>query len=282
MPAIFTHVQFGKEVAAGLSPALQALVSAHEESFYLGTQGPDLLFYHKLLKSKKKNPARKLGWDMHERTSEAFFLAATEKLFADGENLEDGEFFPKSAAAAYTLGFLCHYVLDSTCHPTIDKASVDGLTHGKIESELDKYILRRAGMPVRGFNAATLFFPEEEAKRASAAILGVREEETGRAMRSMRKINKLFSHKCGFVHGVCHAALTLVGMNGSFGQMFLHKKEDTRCKELLPRLEGLFEGAIPLAREQIEAFFAHLPRHAEVDSLETNFYRSNYSGDKEE
>ncbi len=282
MPAIFTHIQFGKEVAQGLPPALKALTERHAESFYAGTQGPDLLFYHKPLKSRKKNPARAKGWALHEVSPEAFFLNAALLLLSDSRNFDEaGNFSPRTAEAAYLLGFLCHFTLDSACHPLIDGSSVNGLTHGKIESELDKFQYRKIGKPDRGFNAAKLYANSEAAKIASSKILSVNEREAAVAMRSMRKINGLFSHKCGLVHGFCHAVLSLVGMNGSFGEMFLHKKDDLRCKELLPKLGELFNAAIPTAREAIVDFFGNMPQYVAQNRLDKDFYRYNYSGVKE-
>ncbi len=271
MPAIFTHVQFGKAVAAALPSDLQGYANRHPEAFYLGTQGPDILFYHKPFKSKAKNPVRKLGWDMHEQLSAPFFIRAAKRLVTSDDEAEK----------AYVLGFLCHFTLDSACHPFIDENSVNGLSHGKIEAELDKYHFRKIGKPIRGFNAATLFFPTVESRAASAAILDVPEKNMQIALKSMRKINGLFSNKSGFVHGVCHAALTLVGMNKSFGEMFLYKKDEPRCAPLLPILQGLFDGALPVAVEKITTYFENLSQIAESGVLEDKFYRLNYSGKEE-
>ncbi len=278
MPAIFTHIHFGEEVSKTLSPRLQEVIEQYPQCFYLGTQGPDLLFYHKPAKSKAKNPARKQGWDMHAVSPEKFFVRAA-KLLTQGKAWNSVENAP---LAAYVLGFLCHFTLDSQCHPLIDEHSVNGLTHGKIESELDKYFLRIAGKPVRGFNAATLFFPCADAEYASAAILDVSIQNTRLAIKTMKKINRLFSHKCGLVHGFCHAALSLAGLNKSFGEMFFHKKDDSRCKDLLPVLEVKFRAAIPLACEVVTEYFNNLPQITAAQSLTKDFYRYNYSGIREE
>ncbi len=278
MPAIFTHIQFGKEVVALLPPALRALAEKYPKPFYLGTQGPDLLFYHKPMTKKEKNPARKLGWDLHAVSAAPFFQNAAKLLYTDRQNRdEEGNFTPDTAEAAYVLGFLCHFTLDSTCHPTIDEHAVNGLTHGKIESELDKYEFRKNGYSTRGVNAADFFFPSDDAVEASAKVLGVSTENTALAMRSMHKINRFFSHKRGFVHGFCHMALAIVGMNKTFGEMFLHKKDDERCAPLLPRLHEQLEEAKAKAAKKIIAFFSDLENAVEKDE----FYLYNYSGNKE-
>ncbi len=267
MPAIFTHIQFGKEVVATLPTELRELIERNPAPFYLGTQGPDILFYHKPFKKKAKNPVRKQGWDMHAESAAPFFERVA-KILADT---------PTEAEKAYALGFLCHFTLDSQCHPFIDGRSIDGLSHGKIEAELDKLFFQRAGYPTRGFNAATLFFPYEEGVKASASLLGVPEKNMQIAIKSMRKINRLFSHKWGLVHGFCHAALTVAGMNESFGEMFLYKKADERCVPLLPTLASLFEGAIPLASEKITQYLGNVEEIA-ASGLQDEFYRYNYSG----
>ncbi len=271
MPAIFTHVQFGKEVAATLPSPLQRILEAHPQAFYLGTQGPDILFYHKPLK-KKNNPARKKGWDLHAESPEGFFVNAARVILEENDD----------AIKAYVTGFLCHFTLDTACHPAIDGACINGLTHGKIESEFDKYQFRKLRQKERGFNAATLFFPTEECRVAGAKILGVTTENMDVALRSMRKINGLFSHKRGFVHGFCHFVLTLAGMNKSFGEMFLHKKQDPRCIPLWEGLNQSFNEAIPRASAAIVEFFDSLSTTVEKNSLENEFYHYNYSGIKEE
>ncbi len=279
MPAIFTHIQFGKEVVEELPAHLRKLAKEYPAPFYLGTQGPDILFYHKPLKKKSKNPARKKGWDLHAVPPETFFVNGARLLLSDERNFDgEGNFRPDSPEAAYLLGFLCHFTLDSACHPEIDGNSKNGLTHGKIESELDKYQFRKVGLPERGYNAAKLFSPSKEAQTACARVLEVSEKNAAVALRSMRKINGLFSHKRGFVHGFCHGALTLVGQNGTFGEMFLHKKEDERCKALLPLLEDELQAARSTAREHICDFFENAPAYATKGKIGRDFYRYDYSG----
>lgn len=284
MPAIYTHVCFGEEVLKVLPAPLVALAEKHKESFYLGTQGPDLLFYHKPFQSKAKNPARKKGWDLHAVAPEGFFLNGAKRLLDDKQNYDkDGRFCPDSAEAAYLMGFLCHFTLDFTAHPYIDENSVNGLSHGKIESELDKHRFRSSGKKIRGFNAAKLFFPDKESKKASAAILDVAEEESGRALKTMRFINGLFSNRCGLVHGFSHAVLSLVHMNkNSFGDMFIHKKDDPRADVLMPTLNTLFEKAVQRANLVITEFFANIQSSVQNNTLTNEIFRYNYSGIKED
>ena len=281
MPAIFTHVQFGKDVVATLPPFFSRLVEAHPQCFYLGTQGPDPLFYHKPLKSKN-NPIRQKGKDLHAVAPEAFFLRGAKLLLEDGENYDKGSFKPQSKEAAYLLGFLCHFILDTTLHPYIDENSVNGLTHGKIESELDKHVFRKNGKRIRGFNTAKLFFPLDESQKVGAQFLSVPEKNAKKALKTMRRINGLFSNKCGLVHGFCHATLSIAGMNNSFGQMFIHKKDDRRCAPLFEELDKLYNEAVATANRVILEFFLSMENSVQNNKLTNDIFRYNYSGIKGE
>ncbi len=272
MPAVFTHIQFGNAVASTLPAPLRALTEKHPAAFYLGTQGPDVLFYHKPFRSKKKNPIRKRGWDTHAQAAAPFFVQLAKKINKA----------PSDALKAFAVGFLCHFTLDCTTHPFIDAHSKDGLAHGKIESELDKYFLKKLGRPAYGFNGTTLFSPSEESVQTGMRAFDIPEKNMRILLKSMRRINGLFTNEHGFVRGFCHVALTLIGQNGTLGQMFIHKKDDARCVPLLPTIEALFHQAVGKASAQITAYFSHLEQIARTERIEDDFYRYTYSGFPEE
>ena len=104
MPAIYAHLRFGEEVAKTLPTPYTELIGQFPEAFALGTQGPDILFYHHPM---KKNDIRKRGTYLHTLSGEEFFLGQGEKLL---ENAPDGDteniLTANGAFAAYTCGFL--------------------------------------------------------------------------------------------------------------------------------------------------------------------------------
>ena len=53
MPALYAHLRFGEEVAKTLPTAYTSLIERFPEAFALGTQGPDILFYHKQMKKNQ-------------------------------------------------------------------------------------------------------------------------------------------------------------------------------------------------------------------------------------
>ncbi|MBE7068227.1 MAG: hypothetical protein E7381_02890 [Clostridiales bacterium] len=261
MPAIYAHRRLGEETVKGLDPRLQTLINTYLEAFILGTQGPDILFYYKPL---KHNDTRRHGTAIHAESGERVFSALYGLWQTQGEK--------EDAFKSYLCGYLCHFTLDALCHKYIDDNSCEKLSHGKIESEFDKFILRKDGKPIRGFNTASPIKGVNGSKEACALAMGVDEKKIERSIKTMRKINKMFSCKAECFHAIAHAFLRLLKMERKFGDMFLHKKDDPLCDEINRVLYEKWQSGIPIATQIIEAFFlSDTPVSHEL-------FRYNFSG----
>ncbi len=273
MPALYAHLRFGEEVAKNLSVPYVNLIERYPEAFALGTQGPDILFYHHPIKA---NEIRKKGTFLHTLSGEEFFLAQAEKLL---QGANGGDILTENAAfAAYVCGFLCHFTLDVFCHPYINEQSSEAVTHGKIESEFDKYVLRKNGKPIRGYNAATPIKDQNGTKEAVAKALDVPEENIALSIKTMRKLNGWFSKKCELFHGCIHLLLKIAGMDRKFGDMFLHKKDDPLCVEINEVLMQKWQDAVPQAAAIIEGYFGRLTEWIETQNVNMELFRYNFSG----
>ena len=136
MPALYAHKYFGETVLNALPQPLKNDIALHKEAFVLGTQGPDILFNHKPF---SKNAIKQQGMDMHLRSAKDFFEKSAQKVAQAGN---------QSATSAYVAGFICHFMLDNACHPHIYLLESKGVSHGRIESEFDKYLKRKNGEKV--------------------------------------------------------------------------------------------------------------------------------------
>lgn len=274
MPALYTHLRFGEKVQSTLPPAFQALLEQYPEAFALGTQGPDILFYHRPM---KKNELRTFGTTLHTYSGNKFFLEQAKKLLEIGDDLQT-LFKENGAYCAYLCGFLCHFTLDVLCHPYIDGNSTKEITHGKIESELDKFWLREDNKPIRGYNTATPILDKNGTKEAVCKALDAAQEPIARSIKTMRKINRLFSLKCEAFHAFAHLVLRVAGMERAFGDMFLHKKDDPLFTPLCDTLKEKFVLGIPKASALIQEFFENLSAFVRDGQLENELFRYNFSG----
>lgn len=127
MPAQITHYLHGKKVLETLS------LKIDKEAFFFGTQGPDFFFFHQYYNPFNKNVLRKLGHDLHE-VSPVKLMCLMQKLSKKSHKLH-----------SYFLGFVCHYSLDSICHPYINEKAKEmmddlqdqSICHSEIESNID-------------------------------------------------------------------------------------------------------------------------------------------------
>ena len=172
MPAIITHDLFGEAVYEGDAYFI-GIDPEQRFAFLLGNQGPDPLFYARANPSISEFSA--LGSIMHSQDTDKILMAFHDAL----DTLTPDE---KPIGRAYLLGFLCHYLLDSTVHPLVYAnqyalcdAGVEGLTrkngseiHAVIESEFDEVMLfKRTGKTVATFK------PYKEILQASDETLTI-------------------------------------------------------------------------------------------------------------
>jgi len=277
MPALYSHYRFGEEVLKNLPDCFSAHVENYPQAFALGTQGPDILFYHRPM---NKNEIRSFGTHLHALPAEGFYLDMGTMLLENSKGESAEQILQDNGAfSAYILGFLCHFFLDVACHKYIDDNSSDKLTHGKIESEFDKFLLKKDGKPIRGYNTATPIKDENGTKEACSKALNVPQENIARSRKSMRKLNGWFSKKCEPFHAFAHFVLKIAGMERKFGDMFIHKKDDPLCEEINQVLFGKFESAISIATAQINEYFSNLSTLLQKRQLD-EIFRYNYSGIK--
>lgn len=136
MPAVYAHHSFGVKVFRSLPREMRALVLEHRREYEIGLQGPDILFFYRFW---EKDAVNSVGYDLHEQTAASFMERARAALRAEGLRTD-------SAPAAYLYGFLCHFMLDSSCHPFVSESmEKTGKGHIYIESEFEKHMLTADG-----------------------------------------------------------------------------------------------------------------------------------------
>lgn len=106
MPAYYTHKYFANNIFSLINNQNIDL-----NYFLLFSQSFDILYYN-LGISKNAKEIKRLGKTAHYKNTQAFFINAIN--IALKENLQND-----SHVRSFILGFLTHYILDSTFHPYI-------------------------------------------------------------------------------------------------------------------------------------------------------------------
>lgn len=125
MPDILTHILQGEDVFKSLrelskngnDPALTAAsaISARPDLFFLGTQGPDIFYYHGFWPWQRKRSLSWLGNKLHLEKTGAFFSEGFRYL----SNLRPVSEKAYNELFSYLCGCICHWALDRNAHPYI-------------------------------------------------------------------------------------------------------------------------------------------------------------------
>ena len=140
MPSTYAHRRFGANVLDHLPAPLREKLEAHRELYDIGLHGPDVLFYYH---AEKSTPVAALGNAMHDEPGRTFFDRARRVVHEEAD---------RKAALAYALGFVCHFALDSTCHPFVEQWYAEGFANVKLTEAV---ILCHAGVNTLRFYAVS-------------------------------------------------------------------------------------------------------------------------------
>lgn len=237
MPTTYAHYRFGKEVISALPRPLQGAIENHRELFDIGLHGPDILFYYKAL---MKNPVSEQGYDLHERMADIFFNQAAETIKTAAE---------PAAARAYIYGFICHFALDSECHPYIEKMiQTSGITHSEIEMEFDRLLLCEDYInPVKYLTVRHIHPTAVNAEIIAPFFEGLSSDTIKKALKSMIFYHKVLlapsPKKRRFLFGAMKLAKKYDTMHG----MVMSETPNSACENYCQLLRRLYAGAVPLA-----------------------------------
>lgn len=259
MPTTYAHDLFGKRVYQKSGDKIQKVIKENQALFQIGVHGPDILFYYKPF---AKNEISAIGSKMHQDIAAPYFLEWKRRY---QENKDD-------AMLAYILGFLCHFMLDSTCHPYINGYVAEGrATHDAVETDFDRYLMEKTAKDIYSFKPGNAIIPSEEAASVIAKVIdGVSEKQILKSLKGIRFYtgitvgNKLY-------RGFLLKAAKLIGFDSyAKGRVFLADPYED-CKESTEVLSGLYEKAVPEAVKVIQEF---MDRLEDPDVISERFSRN--------
>jgi hypothetical protein len=144
MPSTFTHHIFALDVYDKLDDKTKNRMKNNLEEMKLFAQGPDVFMFFDIGKVGKSK-SKQLGKMVHKKNSKAFFLKIISYI---KENKLENNY----EVIGFLYGFICHYALDSVCHPFIfyktgvyrenkETLKYIGL-HDDMESIIDAYFIK--------------------------------------------------------------------------------------------------------------------------------------------
>jgi len=145
MPSSMTHTYFGLDVFNKLNNNTKDTIKNIFEYFKTFCQGPDVFYFYHLFIGKKSKIVSELGSLIHKKDSRKFFLNLVH--YINDNNLKSN-----SSVMSFLYGYMCHYFLDTVCHPFIfyktGKFKINDPTtykyntlHADMEFFIDRYLI---------------------------------------------------------------------------------------------------------------------------------------------
>lgn len=256
MPAIYAHDRFGAIVSEQLKGDLKELVSRYYTQFKIGLQGPDIFFFYKAYSS---NRVTKYGYRLHGISAWPFFNHAVSVVREKGRD---------SREYAYLLGFLCHFILDSECHPYVrEMIEKSGVQHLEIEEEFEKKLLRADGKDALAYplweliptdrqtaEAIAPFYRTGKIYRKSGGYRKIHPQVVRTSLKWMRRVKRLFWAPGIMKQELINSALKLSGRYGKLKGLMLQRVDNPRCQESNQGLQQRFDDAVEVAVNMIGSF----------------------------
>lgn len=256
MPTTYTHYRFGRDVLKRLPEPIREQILPYLGLYDIGLHGPDLLFYYKAL---SKNAVNQTGFSMHERPARDFFRTAKSAMDQTSE---------PGPGLAYLYGFICHFALDSICHPYIEEqVRKTGITHSEIEAELDRALMVADGKnPITYRPTGHLKASDFYAETIARFFPSIGKRNIFKSIKSIRFYCNLLVAPSPRRRKLIFAALKLAGSYDSIHGMIINYQPNPACRPLCATLEGLYQQAIAAAVELIPGYQAYLLGDQKLDA----------------
>jgi hypothetical protein len=112
MPSSITHTYFGMDVYDKLNAKIKDRFCEDIELYKMFCQGPDVLYFYNNFIGKEAKKIFDLGSTVHTKDTRCFFKRLIYYI-------NDNNLYGKSSVVSFLYGYMCHYFLDSMCHPFI-------------------------------------------------------------------------------------------------------------------------------------------------------------------
>ena len=257
MPSFYAHDRFGAIAARQLKKDLREIIAGHGRQYAIGLQGPDLFFYYR---PWGENPVNSYGVHLHKVSAYPFFNRALGVVRAHGRD---------SAAYAYLLGFIGHFILDSECHPYVDEMiEKTGVGHLEIESEFEKLLLRRDGRDPLAYPVYELIPTDQETAEAAALFFNraITPEIIRRSLKEFKMVKRLFVRPSAAGQAAIHTIMKALGKYDTMKGLMNQRTDNPACRESNEGLLQRFDRAVGLAAQMMEDFDSVLCSGGRLDS----------------
>lgn len=260
MPTTYTHDRFGKDVYKRLPEELKAVIRKEKKLYLIGLHGPDIFFYYHPLSI---NPIVQKGHKIHGQNADQFFRRC--------QGIYQKK--PEDGMVAYLLGFACHFLLDSTCHPYINGfAERNGISHQEQEAELDRVFLTEDGKKPFTYDRSAGICPYHQGLWViQKCFPDVALEDIVDSLKGMKFYTNLLNQQHALLRNGLLISMKAMGVDLSISDQVLRRKMNPMAKPAVNNLLKLYGRALEEAPEMLVNLAGYLQNGEE---LSTRYHRN--------
>ena len=266
MPTTYAHWRFGDKCIRMLPDDLQNIILNNRAIFDYGVHGPDIFFYYNCL---KHNEVNRYGSAMHDIPYKDT-LAQIKENFKKTEN--------KDMALSYLLGFTCHFTLDSYCHGFIEKVDETmPYSHGKIESQFDRYLLIKDGFNPVTKSVTDMFHPDKKMAKVISGLFNKFDEDIiYKTLKDQKLYLNLLKNNSDIKRFFLTTAMDIAKVP-SFKDLLITKENVEELKPINIRLNKYFDMALKHYPVLADSLIGYLSDKNELNT----YFKHNFSFKKD-
>ena len=241
---------------------LQNIILNNRAIFDYGVHGPDIFFYYNCL---KHNEVNRYGSAMHDIPYKDT-LAQIKENFKKTEN--------KDMALSYLLGFTCHFTLDSYCHGFIEKVDETmPYSHGKIESQFDRYLLIKDGFNPVTKSVTDMFHPDKKMAKVISGLFNKFDEDIiYKTLKDQKLYLNLLKDNSDIKRFFLTTAMDIAKVP-SFKDLLITKENVEELKPINIRLNKYFDMALKHYPVLADSLIGYLSDKNELNT----YFKHNFS-----
>lgn len=230
MPSNFAHYLFGQQVLAKLPDYLQKMIRPNLGLYQIGQHGPDIIFYYRPF---LPHSVSRVGFQMHKFPARYFFSQARDTVALQQD--------PR--LLAYTLGFLCHFILDSNCHSYIyPKLKTSHVSHVEMETEFDRLLMVQQHIDPLNTNATAHLPVDMDLCQVIAQIfVPLTPEQIYYGLRSMKFYHRLLVTPSPSIRYTIRRILRVTHTEHLLGGLIVNPVPNPLCVESNQKLMELYQ-----------------------------------------
>lgn len=193
------------------------------------------------------NKINQYGVKLHKSDAYTFMLNSIDVVHKYGIH---------SAEFSYIMGFICHFTLDSICHPYVNLSMNEtGCGHIEIEGDLENLLLSKDGFKPERYPMHKLVSTDyATAKSAAVFYKGLSTIASHKCMRWMRLIKHLFVAPRKPKQKIIDILMRGTFHYKSFKGHMIEPEANKKCRKNTIELEKMLRDSVPVAVSLIKNY----------------------------